>query len=408
MIRFSLSTFTNLRLLGLFVAWGVAVAVHADQHDSQRSHWNWESFDWHGFISQGYSKTNTNNFLGSSSNGSFDFNEAAINGSWRPHSRLQFGAQLLYVRTGSAKPKGTNLDYAVLDWRAVEEFGLGAGVRVGRLKHPYGFFNETRDVVATRPGILLPESIYVSYLREVIHSSDSVGLYAHHALDQGTVSFDSTFGKPIVDNDTVRSLLGGNPTNGELDNDRVFVSRLSFEHGSGLWRSAFSYARFQGDFTPGAGEPYLAGEAEMEQMLLSLELNYEGWQVLSEYQWRDITYRKIFFNTNIVKEGLAYYTQLSYQFTPKFNLYLRRDHIYQDKHDKDGTKNAAMTGRPAHDGFSKEMVVGIRYEPSYDWTLGVEFHKINGTLWLPDIENPVVSEQKQRWNMLLLQAAYRF
>jgi hypothetical protein len=162
-----------------------------------------------------------------------------------------------------------------------------------------------------------------------------------------------------------------------------------------------------GDFSPGPGEPLLAGEAELEQMILSLEFNHENWQVLSEYQWRDIAYRKIF-GIDLLNEGIGYYTQLSYRCSPRTSLYLRRDHIYQDKNDKSGFLNAARNGRAPYNNFSKEMVLGLRYEPSYDWTLGIEFHRVNGTLWMPDLENPNFSEQKQHWNMLLLQAAYRF
>jgi len=371
-----------------------------------------DQINWHGFISQGFALTDDNNFLGSSSDGSFKFDEAGLNASWRALNQLQFSAQVLYKQIGNSEPKGTQLDFAIADWRAIDTFDVGVGLRLGRLKNPYGFYNETRDVAATRLGILLPESIYVDYLREVLHSSDSIGVYGHKEFSTGTLSFNTVFGKPIL-NDQITSVLinslPGLPTKGDIRNERAVASQLSFEDGSGKWRSAFSYIKFGGDFQPGAGEIYSPGSVETEQYMLSVELNWENWQLVSEYQLRNIKNRKILGST-INTDGVSHYWQLGYRFSPVLKGYFRHDVAYLNKNDKSGEKQQLSTGGAfiARDAFAKDYTAGLSYQPSFEWSFGLEVHHINGTFWLPDLENPDVINQKQRWNMLLLHAAYRF
>jgi len=377
--------------------------------ESGTGHWT-DEVSIHGFLSQGYANTDKNNFLGSSKNGSFDFNEAGINASWSPANTVLLSAQLLYKRTGNAKPKGTQLDYAIADWRIVDSFDYGLGIRGGRLKNPYGFFNETRDVPATRPGILLPEGIYLEYLRELIHSSDSVAGYAHRDLGHGIVSFDALFGQPIINDNTVRSLLGGAPTNGSVDNERIGVARLGYENANGNWRLAVSHSLFRGDFKPAPGEQpaFQEGDILIDQTMLSVEFNWQKLHFVSEYQWRDIEYQGIFFGTDTLNEGIGFYGQLGYHISPEWYAYLRKEEVYLNKDDKDGVNHAISTGRPAHSAFAKNIVYGLRFQPTFEWTFGMEFHRVNGTVWLPDLENPNIAGQKQYWDMILLQAAYRF
>lgn len=367
---------------------------------------------WHGFASQSFIMTDHNDFLGSSSDGSFKFDEAGLNASWRALNQLQFSVQAVYKQIGNAEPKGTQLDYAIADWRVIDTFDFGTGIRLGRLKNPYGFYNETRDVAATRLGILLPESIYIDYLREVLHSSDSAGIYGHKEFDSGTLSFSAVYGKPIL-NDQIISVminsLPGFPTKGSISSERATATRLSFEDGSGRWRSAFSYIKFEGDFQPGPGEIYAPGSIETEQYMLSAELNWDNWQLVSEYQLRNFKNRGIL-GSYIKADGAGYYWQLGYQFSPTLKGYFRKDTAYQDKNDKSGEKRQLSTGGAfiARDAFAKDVTIGINYQPSFNWSFGIEVHHINGTFWLPDLENPDVINQDQRWNMLLVQAAYRF
>lgn len=120
-----------------------------------------EGFQVHGFLSQGYILTTNNNFFGSSERGgSLDFTEMGINASWMVRPYLQTAVQILSRRAGEAAENEPELDFALLDYTAVETADRRLGVRGGRVRLPFGLYGDTRDVAFTRPSILLPQSIY--------------------------------------------------------------------------------------------------------------------------------------------------------------------------------------------------------------------------------------------------------
>jgi hypothetical protein len=59
-----------------------------------------ESIDVHGFASQGFIKTNANNYLAQSKRGSFEFTEVGINFTKELTDNLRLGIQLFSRRLG--------------------------------------------------------------------------------------------------------------------------------------------------------------------------------------------------------------------------------------------------------------------------------------------------------------------
>ncbi len=393
---------------------------HASPFQVNTNTGSWiDDINWHGFFSQNFVATDENEFLGTSSDGSFKSNEAALNASWRANESLQFSLQALYKQIGNAKPKGVRVDYAFIDWRALDDFTNGAGFRVGRLKNPYGFFNETRDVAATNTSILLPESIYVDYLSQLFHSSDSLGFYGHHETNTGTFSLNTQYGRPILNDNITSSLVGIADTDGDISNERAGFFRLGYEDGGGIWRAAISYVHFSGDFKPGPNDssPPLnlsSGKLSIEQLLLSLEYNWDKLQVTTEIQRRNSELKDIY-PFDITEKALAYYLQFAYKASPTWTVYIRRDEGFRFKDDRHGNDYITnlkainpFTQAQAHSAFAKDTTIGFRYSPSFKWSFAMEVHQIDGTYWLPDIENPDVAEQQRYWNMFLAQVAYRF
>ena len=104
----------------------------------------------------------------------------------------------------------------------------------------------------------------------------------------------------------------------------------------------------------------------------------------------------------------AAYLQGEWRFRPAWELMLRHDLFYRDKHDRNGRQFAAATGLPAHNMYARDTTVGLRWDTTPNLMLRAEFHHVDGTAWLPGPDNPVFFSREQRWNMWLLQAAYRF
>ncbi len=116
----------------------------------------------HGFVSQGFIWSAKNEYLAKSKGGSFEFNETALNFTNQVTDSLRMGFQLLahdLGPMGNYKPQFDwfYLDYQYRDW---------LGFRAGRIKMPFGLFNEVQDIDVARVPILLPQSIYQSDHRE--------------------------------------------------------------------------------------------------------------------------------------------------------------------------------------------------------------------------------------------------
>ena len=67
--------------------------------------------DVHGLLSQGYVKTTGNNFFANTKNGSYQFNEFALNFNKDLYDRLHIGAQLFARDLGD-----TGNDRLEIDW----------------------------------------------------------------------------------------------------------------------------------------------------------------------------------------------------------------------------------------------------------------------------------------------------
>ena len=96
-----------------------------------------------GFVSQGYINSEDNNYLlPNDREGSGEFNEAAVTIAAEPAERVHVGIQLLGRDFGLRKTSNVVVDWAYGDFRWRDEVGF----RAGKIKLPYGLYNQTRDV----------------------------------------------------------------------------------------------------------------------------------------------------------------------------------------------------------------------------------------------------------------------
>ena len=112
--------------------------------------------DVHGFVSQGAFISTSNDDLGHSERGTVEFTEAAINLSREVADRLRVTLQLFTRDLGPIGDYRIVLDLGFLDYR----WRQWLGVRAGRVKMPFGLYNDVNDVPSGRTAILLPQSIY--------------------------------------------------------------------------------------------------------------------------------------------------------------------------------------------------------------------------------------------------------
>jgi hypothetical protein len=117
----------------------------------------------HGFASQGFVYTNTNNWLTMNTNqGSAAFTDFGVNVSTSVTDKLRVGAQLYDRNLGQLGQYHPSPDWAVADYRFKSWFG----VRGGKVKTTLGLYNDTQDLDFLRTFALLPQSVYPTDLRD--------------------------------------------------------------------------------------------------------------------------------------------------------------------------------------------------------------------------------------------------
>ena len=169
-------------LLSALGAFTMASALHAA---------TWSDVQIGGFASQGYLiNTGNNDYLGETSDGTFDFREYAVNASYAKGS-FRFGAQAFGQKLGDYGDDKIILDWATIDWQPKQWFG----VRAGRVKSPRGLYNEALDVDAIRPFVLMPQSVYDARLRDFNASFDGAMIFGNVGVgDYGSLDYRVFYG----------------------------------------------------------------------------------------------------------------------------------------------------------------------------------------------------------------------
>jgi len=207
-----------------------------------------ENMQLHGFMSQAFFNSSDNNVYGQSADGiSPGLTEIGLNLNYQPLNNLRFAAQGLYRRAGDVDPGSLRLDYGLADLTLIDYGNSLLGLRAGRVKIPYGLYNETRDVAFTHPTILLPQGIYFDRSRSLMLSADGGSLYAEQRTGLGDIKFKFNVGMPSDDLNEIKTIvLGTNKANGSFSTKPAIVTQLSYEHNNGEFIFAVSYMDLKG------------------------------------------------------------------------------------------------------------------------------------------------------------------
>lgn len=129
----------------------------------------------HGFVSQGFIWSTDNNYLARSERGSLEMTEVGLNLTKQLGDRLSLGVQLFARDLGPIGDYRASFDWFYLDYRLADWLGL----RAGRVKLPFGLYNESSDVDSARVPILLPQSIYSVRNRDFLLAQTGVDLHGY-------------------------------------------------------------------------------------------------------------------------------------------------------------------------------------------------------------------------------------
>jgi hypothetical protein len=367
--------------------------------------WLPKSVQIHGFASQGLITTTDNNFFGKTDDSvSFDFREIGLNGSWNALTDLQLAMQVVWRDAGKTDDDGVRIDYGLASYNLYSTESSVLTIRGGRVPTPLGFYNDTRDVATTRPSILLPQSIYFDVNRNLALSADGGYLYGEHQTDYGDISAHFGLIVPRMDDPDFKNVIVGSSP-GEMEGDVSWVSRLGYEWQGGRVRLAATYADFNGDYKPETGAFLEPGSWRFNPLILSAQYNGENWSLTAEYALRRAQLKNFGFPM-IEFTGQSFYFQGTYELTESIEGIVRYDELVWDLDDEKGKNFANLTGKPGHSRFAQDWTVGLRYKILPSLMLSGEYHYINGTGWLSELENK--NGTTQHWNMMIFMLSYSF
>lgn len=363
----------------------------------------------HGFITQGMVNTTGNNFLGKSSDDiSYDFREVGLNATYRAMPQLQFSAQLISRKAGENDNGELRVGHAFVDWTVASGDWGSSGVRLGRVRVPYGLYAETGDVAFTRDSAILPQPIYFDVTRRLQKSADGFTVYHNTVSDYGNFGIKYYLGYPQADGKSTEAMFLTRDMPGRLDSKLTPLLNFSFDSNDGRWRLGFTTANVKLAYEKKAIDSLNNGDITLVPYLLSAQYNAEKWSLTGEYLLEFIEFKGFGPSVDTKSSADGFYVQAAYRPASKWEVFTRYDAFYKNRADRSGKQWQATTGLPDFMLYSKDWSLGVRYDVSESFSLRAEAHRINGTGWLSPLENSNSAALEKNWDMLILLASYRF
>ena len=376
-----------------------------------------------GFLSQGYIKSQDNNFFGESKDGSFQINEFGLTLNGELTDNLRVGLQLLSRDLGAEGNNKVNIDWGMADYRWRDWLG----VRLGKVKLPIGLYNQGRDSDFLRPAVFLPQSIYDENKRNLVVAATGGSLYGNLSFGNGgdleyqayygEVNFPEDSGqalgmRTLAENMLRRSRSGTKVVAFEADNRYVYGGsliysppveglRLGVSYFTGKSEFDFKLKRRDGslfrDEATGNNKDFIVYSAEYVRDKMTLSIEYS-----------EFTADRMVFGKEVPGgRSQGGYIQACYRLIDPVVIYALYDVFYADKDDRDGSELEAR-GELDYLGWRKDFGLGVRWDVNDNWVLKAEWHKVDGAALQLPIFNPPPEGVKRDWYYYVLKASYNF
>ncbi|WP_339676076.1 hypothetical protein [uncultured Zhongshania sp.] len=350
----------------------------------------------HGFLSQGYLLSDGNNFYGNSLRGSTDYTEAGINSTWRASPTLNFAGQIISRDAGNTDNGDVKVDFLFADIKTFESDASGLGFRLGRVRNAFGLYNDTRDVLFTRPTILMPQAVYFegNGFRELFFASDGVQLYSYWDSDENSTNFSFTLGRDkSLSADILRNLFGPSASlvhKAEFKTP-IFMQLLHSRNGGD---SKFAFSMLNVHLDLHSNSSFFSDiTLDASGYVFSAQKNLATWTFTAEYSLLSTEFRTSLGNE--VNEIESAYLQAQYRVRPDFTLTSRYEYIVLDRDNRSET-----------DGH--HLVFGARWTPSPSWIVDIDVYGIRGQSGIPGVDNADNMPLSERTEIFSVMIGYRF
>ncbi len=359
----------------------------------------------HGALAMGYIKSSGNNYLSSSTQGTNNVYEVAINARTSLTPELLVAGQLMARDYGTSDDGRMRLDYLQLDYQFWRALSGSAGLRLGKLKNPVGFYNDSRDIVFSRPGILLP-SVYLedTGIRDLLFASEGVQGYSHWELGPSLSHLVVGWGRERDATDEFERAAGMD-IGGDVEIDDLLTAQWIGEWAGGSLRTGISYFGGNLRLRPEDASVLPATRLEADLWVLSLQRLWSNGSLTAEYRLTEAT--TVTAGSRSQSKSDSAYVQYRRQFGQQWSGYLRYDLNALDRNDRRGYRAEASTGAPRYTRFSRSHVAGFQWAPTSNWGVFGEFHYVDGTANVRAQDN-VGRDVQRYWTMGLVMIAYQF
>jgi len=326
------------------------------------------SLDVHGFISQGFLLTSANDYLAESSRGSFEFSEVGLNFTLPATDRLTLGVQIFSRKLGPLGDYRATFDWYYLDYHWKDWLG----VRAGRVKLPFGLYNDVSDIDAARTAVLLPPSIYPAQNRDFLLAQTGVEAYGYTRLGSaGALDYRLYAGTIFLD---VKPQPGSPFTVVDLNVPYVAGGRVQWLPIDGLrLGGSLQFLRLDTDLLAPSGSGRVALRIPATLWVASAEYAVQDFLLAAEYsRWLVKTESS---NPSLFPEGSTTSERAYVLASYRVNSWLQAGTYYSRL-----VPDVDRRTFPA--GMQHDFALTLRFDVNRYWLIKAEGHYMRGTAGL--------------------------
>jgi hypothetical protein len=378
----------------------------------------------HGFLSQGFLYSTDYDYLGETTDGSFEFTEIGVNLSVNPFNKTRIAVQGFAFDVGDVGNLVPFLDYASIEYTFNDAFG----VRAGRVRRPGGLYNHIQDVDLARTAVLLPQGVYDARWRDFSSSIDGGVLFGNFSLGKaGALSYEAYAGVTNMDKDEggvaawITDQAPGSYVS-EFDQPLYVGAQLWWNTPLNGLRAGVNVGNMfdfgyqlvvpQGPGPFGPINAFVHGSGDVFFQQYSLEYFWNSWTFQAEFYTFDFDGSNV---TDVLSgttpvapttveasrvNPYAWYVSAAYRFNNWLEVGSYYTQFTADAED-------GQTGSP--NSFQNDWAMSFRFDPTDWWVLKLEGHLIEGTALLRDeANNPNAERNDDPWFMLALKTTFSF
>jgi len=378
--------------------------------------------DIHGFVSQGFLKSTSYNYLANDANrGSFQFNEMGINFGKQVTDNLRIGAQLFARDLGDVANNKVTLDWAYGDYR----FKDWLGVRGGRIKVPVGLYNETRDMDMLRACIILPQGLYNDLNRDTMIALNGGALYGTIPLSvAGSLEYQALVGQTSIDAESgIGKHIEANFPNTKLSNYNTDIQYL----GALRWNTPLPGLALKATYWDGSTSHVPLKHDSLGDLNMSFKNKIQVYS--AEFIWKDLTlsaeYQTVASDADITmlttvgyypagtvisstkQRAENYYIMGSYRFTHWLEAGAYYTEMFPDA-SASGKNGDRYSGANQHNfwAWQKDAALFARFDVNSHMILKVEGHYVDGAANVLSVDNP--TRDDKNWWYFAAKATFSF